>query len=117
VLLEHRVDINLQDIYGETALYSVLTDHGSEGKVVEIVRRLLEHGADPNIRNKKHKTPLHQASSRGFLEAARLLLSYGAKVDEEDGKGKTPFQRAASEGHDEMMKLLLEHGAVPPSQP
>jgi ankyrin repeat protein len=116
VLLEHRVDINLQDIYGETALYSVLMDCGSEGKVVEIVRRLLEHGADPNIRNKKHKTPLHRASSLGWLEAARLLLSYGAKVDERDEEGKTPFQWAASKGRDDITKLLVEHGAVPPNQ-
>jgi ankyrin repeat protein len=113
VLLEHCADINLQHFLGETALYCALTGHGSDEKVVEIVRRLLEHGADPNIRNKKHKIPLHQASSRGYLEAARLLLSYGAKVDEKDEEGKTPFQLAASKGRDEMRKLLVEHGAVP----
>jgi ankyrin repeat protein len=61
-----------------------------------MVRRLLEHGADPNICNNDHTTPLHEASSRGLLEVARLLLSYGAKVDEKDREGKTPFQVAAS---------------------
>jgi ankyrin repeat protein len=113
VLLEHRADINLQDNFGRTALYSALDGYDSEGQVVEIVRRLIEQGADPNIRNISHKTPLHLASSRGFLEAARLLLSYRAKVDEKDKEDKTPFQVAASKGHDELAKLLLEHGAVP----
>ena len=116
VLLEHNADINSQHIEGKTPLYCVLTAHGtskSEGDVVDIVRRLLKHGADPNICDNDHSTPLHRASSLGFLEAARLLISCRAKVDVKDKKGRTPFQLAALEGHDEMTKLLLEHGAVP----
>ena len=70
----------------------------------------MEHGADPNICNDNHRTPLHEALSHGLLEAARLLLGYGAKVDEKDDKGKTPYQLATS---DAMRKLLVEHGAVP----
>ena len=94
-------------------MYCALIASRSERKVADIVRRLLEHGADPNICHRDHSTPLHRASSYGLLEAARLLLSYGAKVDEKDKKGKTPFQLAASKGHTEITKLLLEHGAVP----
>jgi ankyrin repeat protein len=117
VLLEHSVDVNSQSSDDRTALNWVLIYDNSEGKVVEIVRRLLEHGGNPNICDSEHKTPLHHASSRGWVEAARLLLSYGAKVDEKDGEEKTSFQVAASNGHDELTKLLLEHGAVPPYQP
>jgi ankyrin repeat protein len=113
VLLEHDPDVNLRDTVGKTSLYEVLDRSGSssEGKVVEIVRRLLEHGADPNIGPHSGSTPLHQASSHGSLEVARLLLSHGAIVDQQDGNGRTPFQIASS---DELRKLLLEHGAVPP---
>ncbi|KAF8258829.1 ankyrin repeat-containing domain protein [Lactarius quietus] len=114
VLLTYNADINLQDFGGATPLSKVLTYRSStEHKIVDMVRRILEHGADPNIPQRDHSTPLHQASSHGWLEVARLLLSHGAKVDGKDGKGRTPFQVAASEGRDEMMKLLLEHGAVP----
>ena len=113
ILLEYNTDINSQSDGGETPLYWVLTRGHSDGKVPDIVRRLLEHGADPNICDNDRSTPLHQASSRGSLEAVRLLLSYGAKVDEKDEDGRTPFQLAASEGHDEITKLLLEHSAVP----
>ena len=111
VLLEHNADTNLQSIAGETPLYGALTGGGS--KAVLVVRRLLEHGADPNKCKHDHSTPLHRTSFLGFPEAARLLLSYGAKVNEKDEDGKTPLQVATSKGHDEMMKLLLEHGAVP----
>ncbi|KAN0139487.1 hypothetical protein V8E53_002988 [Lactarius tabidus] len=112
VLLEHNADVNSQIISGETPLYMVAICFPFSERE-DMVRRLLEHGADPNICNKSHTTPLHKASSRGSLEVARLLLSYGAKVDEKDKKGKTPFQLAASQGHKEMEKLLLEHGALP----
>ena len=115
VLLEYNADTNLQNIDGETPLYEAL-DSFLEEKVVDIVRRLLEHGADPNIRT-NHTTPLHQASSHGFLEVARLLLRYGAKVDEKDKEGRTPLQVVASKRHEEMTKLLVEHGAVPQGQP
>ena len=117
VLLEHNADINAQSFEGKTPLYWVLSDCRSTEESVDMMRRLLEHGADPNICKNDHTTPLHEASSRGLLDAARLLLSHGAKVDEKNGEGKTAFQMAVSFGHDELTKLLLEHGAVPPSQP
>ena len=109
VLLEHYADVNSQSGSGETPLYGALT--GDESKAVLVIQRLLEHGADPNICKHNLSTPLHEVSSRGWLEAARLLLSYGAKVDEKDDEGMTPLQLAIY-GREEMTKLLLEHGAV-----
>ena len=116
VLLEHNADINAQNVSGKSPLYWILSDCGATGKSVDMVRLLLEHGADPNIYKNDHRTPLHEASSRGTLEVARLLLSHGAKVDEKDGSGKTPLQVVASKRHDEMVKLLVAHGAVHLSQ-
>ena len=115
VLLNHNADINSQNISGKTPLCDLLTRNESfpERRVVGMVRRLLEHGADTNILDHQHSTALHTVSSFGWLEVARLLLSYGAKVDEKDEEGTTPFQVAASKGHHEITKLLLEHGAVP----
>ncbi|KAF8263992.1 hypothetical protein EI94DRAFT_1832014 [Lactarius quietus] len=113
VLLTYNADVNSQTDDCRTPLYVVFSDNFfSERKVVDMVRRLLEHGADPNVPHQDKSTPLHQASSHGWLEVARLLLSYGAKVDDKDGKDRTPYQVAASKGHDEITKLLFEHGAV-----
>jgi ankyrin repeat protein len=111
MLLGHRANINIQDDVGQTPLYWTAR-RGSE-HTLDIARRLLEHGTDPNIRGDGQSTPLHEASSVGLLEVVRLLLSYGAKVDAEDREYRTPSQVSASGGHHEITKLLLEHGAVP----
>ena len=114
ILLEHNANVNLPSNSGTTPLSGVLNGRFSfERKAVDILRRLLEHGADPNIPDWRHSAPLHEASSRGWLEVSRLLLSYGAEVDKKDYDGRTPFQVAASRGYDEIAKLLLEYGAVP----
>ena len=118
VLLEHNAAVNSQNDEGKTPLYEALFYPGTsrEGEVVvNIARRLLEHGADTNIRDRCQSTPLHRASSKGWVEVTRLLLNYGANVDEKDEEGRTPFQMASSKGYDKVENLLLEHGAV--SQP
>ena len=118
VLLEYGAEsgINSQNDKDRTPLYEALFYPGTslEVKVVfDVVRRLLEHGANPNIRDRSQSTPLHRASSKGWVEVARLLLGYGANVDERDEEGRTPFHVASSKGHHETTNLLLEHGAVP----
>ena len=117
VLLEYDADINLRNPAGDTLLYWVFSSCSWNGKFMDMVQLLLEHSADPNICNKYNITPLHEASSRGLVDAARLLLSHGAKVDVKDKMGRTPLQVALSKGRDELTKLLVEHGAVSPSQP
>ncbi|KAH9046631.1 ankyrin repeat-containing domain protein [Lactarius hengduanensis] len=113
VLLEYNADVNSRSHYGNTPLHDAISydDADPEKEKVGVVRLLLEYGADPNACDDNY-TPLHEASSKGFLEIARVLLSYGANVDEKDGEGRTPFEVASLKGHDEMGKLLLEHGAV-----
>jgi ankyrin repeat protein len=112
VLLGHNADVDLLNEMGRTPLYvALLVPISPKGKDIDVVRRLLEHGADPNARDNDLSTPLHVASSRGQVEVSCLLLSHGANVDEKDGEGRTPLQVAPSEGHVEIIKLLSDHGA------
>jgi hypothetical protein len=55
ILLEHNAIINSQSIDGETTLYWAFSTCSWKEKFVDMVQRLLEHGADPNICNKDHK--------------------------------------------------------------
>ncbi|KAF8263087.1 hypothetical protein EI94DRAFT_1741814 [Lactarius quietus] len=115
LLLDHNAYVNSRNERGHTPLCKTISDHShyQEHGAVDVVRLLLEHGADLNACEPNHSTVLYQASSHRWLEVARLLLNYGAKVDEKDEDGKTPFQIASENGYDEIVKLLSEHVVVP----
>ncbi|KAI5837852.1 ankyrin repeat protein, partial [Morchella snyderi] len=89
---------------GETALQCAAW----QGRI-EMVRFLLDHGADINARDDKFgKSALHQAVVRGWAEVVHLLLQRGADVAVRDHGGMTPLLWAvkcqSAEGGDEMSK-------------
>ena len=84
--------------------------HASGNGRAEVVRTLLEHGADPIAQNKRGWAPLHRASDRGHVEVVRLLIGYGAALSARDEQGWTPLHWAADRGHVEVVCVLLEHG-------
>jgi len=51
----------------------------SQDGALEIVRLLLENGADPNLASKAGQTPLQLATAEGHEEIAALLRSFGAR--------------------------------------
>ena len=62
----------------------------------EIVRLLIEHGAEVTSRNGNYQTPLHLASSSKSAETVRLLLTHNADVNVRDNTHKTPLHLASS---------------------
>src|ERR1700683_2223114 len=65
---------NTRDNMGATALHdAVWSGH------IELVRLLLDHGADPNIPHAEGlSTPLHYAAIKGQAGIAAMLLDHGA---------------------------------------
>ena len=86
----------------------------AEGGQVEVVRSLLEEGADVNAARGDGLTALHLAAEGGRLTVAKALVAAGAAVDAGTRIGRyTPLQVAARGGHGAVALYLLEAGADP----
>ena len=109
-LIEYdHAGFNVGDEDEWTPLYWASIGHNF--KDGSVLRFLLVHGADINVRSQHGLTPMHVASVNGALEVVRLLLEQGADVEAKRNDGKTALQVAVEEGYDKVVELLREHGA------
>ena len=76
---------------------------------VDAARRLLEHGADPNVlatASFARVTPLGTCAFAGATDVARVLLEHGADPTLTADHGFTPLDAAIANGNDELAALL-----------
>jgi outer membrane protein assembly factor BamB len=96
--IEKNIDVNAQTEYGVTPL-SLACDHGHE----EVVRYLLDHGADPNIKDRFYRFgPLGWAISRERSAIVSLLVKGGCTdID-------SSLASSVAMGNEELVKILLD---------
>ena len=139
-LLRQRIDVNIPEADGTTALHwAVRQDNlalaeqliraGADAKAANrygitplylaslngsapMIEKLLKAGADGNGAAPEGETPLMTVARTGGVEAARVLLANGAVVDaRESWRGQTALMWAAAQNHPAMVRELLAHGA------
>jgi ankyrin repeat protein len=95
-----------------TALHVVCDWPGYFPHGPEIVRILVEAGADPNaVGSPGDETPLHWAASSDDAEVAEALIDAGADVDVAGGSIGTPVENAVGYGCWHVARLLVSRGA------
>ena len=111
---------------GETALHVVICKKGDPRRT-EIVRALIEAGADVNVKTipgtetgcfmrdafLKGETPLHRAAAYGEIEMVQALLDAGADPSAKDANGDTPISWGSWHLRPYDILGLLLYGDVP----
>ncbi len=85
---------------------------------IEIVRFLLERGADPNLPEEgiaPQGHALYSAAANSHFEVAKLLLEHGADPNAEVESSADTLSRAIMNEDQKMIDLLCEHGAARPA--
>lgn len=98
LLLEHGVDLERHERFGDTALMCAI-----EKKHTDCVRMLLDYGACPNAQNSyamfkcnDGNTALMMACRYHDTTCCELLLAHGADIRQENNHGKTVFDKSLS---------------------
>ena len=77
----------------------------------DVVKQLLDRGADPNAKDVSGVPPLMYAAIYGHPDVVTMLLDHGAEVNATATGGVTAFGLAAAMGHASVLDVLLDYGA------
>mmetsp|Transcript_37478 Transcript_37478/g.33124 ORF Transcript_37478/g.33124 Transcript_37478/m.33124 type:complete len:368 (+) Transcript_37478:215-1318(+) len=98
------LDINAIDKEGSTPLF-----RAAKVGEAEIIKLLMDHGADPNITNRDEISPLLLASHRGYLDVVQVLLDKKeTDPNLEDERGRTALMVACAEDRKSIVKRILK---------
>lgn len=95
---------NTQDDNKETPLHKALSAQNKE-----IIRMLIDAGANVNAQNSFGQVPLHYTSS--IPEIARMLIQAGADVNSKDQNRETLLHYAVRHNNIEITRMLIDAGA------
>jgi ankyrin repeat protein len=85
-----------------------LLEFAKKGKI-ENAKRLLDAGADVNIRNSDGRTPLMLAAYTGYTGMCKLLFEHKADVNAIDNYDMTALMLATAGGRDGTAEFLRAH--------
>lgn len=98
--------INARDKDGRTPLH-----WACRGVHLEVVKFLVDRGADVNAEDSNRVVPLHSLAVRNSAAAIAILVAKGAKVDAKDYGGNTALHYAAMSNAADAVAILIEKGA------
>ncbi|XP_037040778.1 putative ankyrin repeat protein RF_0381 [Bradysia coprophila] len=89
-LVDKGLDVNRIDPFQRTPLIQALT--AGHGANIEVIRYLIEAGANVNCSMERGISPLRVACEYFHLESIRILLEAGADCNVKGSDGKIPFE-------------------------
>ncbi|XP_059138762.1 ankyrin-3-like [Physella acuta] len=107
ILLQNEANVNVEDKAGNTPL--MVASKRLDKK--EVMRALLQAGADTNKRNNNGDSALHFATNGESIESAKVLLEFKADINLKNNTGQTPLFSLLPRSYMQMIEFMLENKA------
>jgi ankyrin repeat protein len=96
---------------GKTPLH-LAADMAQYSHKSDTIQLLLKYGANPDMLDNQHNSPLYRIIHNRDIEAAKALLQVSSKkINQQNKEGNTPLHTAVWTGKVQMVQLLLDNGA------
>lgn len=94
----------IPDTEGMTALHWTIEAENGAG-----ARRLIANGTGLNVQDRKDRSALILAASKGMTDVVKMLLEQEVEIHHHDSQKRTALHWAAIQGSLDVMRLLLNH--------
>jgi ankyrin repeat protein len=110
-LIKTGANVNMSNSEGTTPLMWVLKGYQNDSKKLEVIKLLLENGADINSEDKKGNTVLFYSLLEDDYSIAKYLLDNGGNIKYKSKlNGHTPLSYAISYSSTRMVDFLINYG-------
>lgn len=105
-------DINSKiSIFSEGPIHKIIESNKEDKH--DVLKKMLDMGADPNLKDSNGWSSLHYACQLGDFESVVILLEHKADIDSYSNNHRTPLHLASSQNHPKIVHHLLENRADP----
>ena len=111
LLLECNPNVNLRGGWFDGTPLLAAAWISSRRTAEEMVRLLVQAGADVGTTDSKGATAMHSFAANGATSVLKVLVQNNASLDLQDKNGTTPLMLAIEEGRKSAVKFLVTSGA------
>jgi ankyrin repeat protein len=111
-LIQKGADVNQKDHLGRTPLFLVTNDEH-----LDILKLLIEHGADPYHKDKENRSILHYCTRLKTIKTAQYYLdNFNLNINAQDNEGLTPLMSCVrslpmQSNMAGILQVYIDHGA------
>lgn len=96
------------DSDGLMPIHWTIRNEAELGDATLTVKKLIQYGADINVRDKDSRTPLYYASHYGNIQVAQLLITKNAQLNRTNKDRETALIAACRKHHHDMVLYLVK---------
>ena len=109
-LINYGHDINSKiSIFSQAPIHKVIESKSTDKH--SVLNKMLDMGADPNIKDSNGWSPLHYCCQLGDLESAKILLKNKADINSFSNHNRRPIHMASLMNYPSIVRFLLENNS------